>query len=749
MNRFLETKLELLINYLIVAITLILPLFFLPTTFEFFEFNKQWFLVVGALVLLVVWSIKMVVGGKVVIKQAPTHLFFLAFLIAFTLSTVFSADKFASLAGSYLRFNNGLVTILAVAVIYLVTITNIRQSEQVVKILAILVISTALSGLLSILNYFNIVVFQTSWGRSPSFTPLGNFENLAFLEILVLPLAIGLALRAKEYWMQISSVLASLIIGISLIFINLTAAWFVLALMFLIFFFTANKLAINKKQKALLIFIASVFAITLVVANVKPLSTRILAPLAGQKEVSQLPKSPTLPAAFGWATATGVLGSSPLRAVFGLGPATFGLAYTQFRPVEVNNTTIWDLRFDKSSSEILEMLANLGILGIVTYLLFLASIGKIVANYLGREEKIEPVPFFAALAVSAFIIGSFFLSGSAAVYFAFYLTLALLLGLLAPAYPTKIFDVQLEIVALKAGALRFIPATSQQHSPSTPSHLSSINLLSYAFLLISTALALFVGYTSFRAYKAEAASLQAAVLINQGQSLESIRKASVNAVMANPYRDVYHRNLAIIDLEIVKVLSNQPNLEEQDKNNLSLLIQEAIAQGKIITGYQNPPLPGQSTLNVANWETLGSVYANLATAVKDFHPHAINVANKIVQLDKFNPKSWISLGQVLQLTNDLDGAIKAFETAVSLKPDFANAHYNLAQALKAKGGSDERVVAELQAVLKLIPENDPNRESIQKEHDELKAKLPPKPSEQPATPTPSPTPPQATQPASF
>ena len=89
----------------------------------------------------------------------------------------------------------------------------------------------------------------------------------------------------------------------------------------------------GKKQQGLLVFIGLIFVALLALINIKPLAQTIVGPITAQENVTSLPKAVNLPPTLAWATATGAIGSSPLRAAFGLGPGTFLYAYTQFRPV--------------------------------------------------------------------------------------------------------------------------------------------------------------------------------------------------------------------------------------------------------------------------------------------------------------------------------------------------------------------------------------------------------------------------------
>src|SRR3989338_5497047 len=102
--------------YLLIFLT---PLFFLPFSFEVFEFNKQYLLFFLVSLGFLAWLVKMVVYDKEIrFKQSPLDIFVLAFLAVNVLSAVFSIDKSSSLLGFYGRFNNGLISTLSLGALY-------------------------------------------------------------------------------------------------------------------------------------------------------------------------------------------------------------------------------------------------------------------------------------------------------------------------------------------------------------------------------------------------------------------------------------------------------------------------------------------------------------------------------------------------------------------------------------------------------------------------------------------------------
>src|SRR5262245_25484547 len=118
-------------NVIVVAgfavLTFLLPLFYLQTTSEFFELNKQALLTGVIGILLIVWTVKMVVQRKVNIVVSPMTVPLLAFLGAYIISTIFSVDQFVSIFGYHGRFAGNIIQVSAIILGFFVLSSNLNK----------------------------------------------------------------------------------------------------------------------------------------------------------------------------------------------------------------------------------------------------------------------------------------------------------------------------------------------------------------------------------------------------------------------------------------------------------------------------------------------------------------------------------------------------------------------------------------------------------------------------------------------
>jgi tetratricopeptide (TPR) repeat protein len=147
------------------------------------------------------------------------------------------------------------------------------------------------------------------------------------------------------------------------------------------------------------------------------------------------------------------------------------------------------------------------------------------------------------------------------------------------------------------------------------------------------------------------------------------------AIAANPKRDVYHNSYANTNLALANTLASKGELNDDEKATIQALLAQSIRSSRVITEVLNP-------LSAGNWETRANIYRGLIGVADDAPDWAVRSYNTAIQLDPASPRLRLSLGGIYYAAGDFLSAANLFNQATSLKGDYANAHYNLAQALK-------------------------------------------------------------------
>jgi len=183
------------------------------------------------------------------------------------------------------------------------------------------------------------------------------------------------------------------------------------------------------------------------------------------------------------------------------------------------------------------------------------------------------------------------------------------------------------------------------------------------------------------------------------QNINASYDYQVKAIAVNPTRSYYHRLYANTNLILAQALSTKQELTDQEKTAAQNLLAQALRNIKFATENLNP-------LESANWVARAQLYRFLMPIAKDADQFAIQAYNTAIQLDPTNPILRVELGGIYYGKEDYLSAGNLFKQAANLKPDYANARYNLAHALaKLKAYTDAK--AEFELVQSLV-EKDSN-----------------------------------------
>lgn len=584
----------------------LLPLFFLPLTPDFFDFNKMVLLVLGTLVLAIIWALRQA-QGKLTFITTPLDLPVFAvaaiFLLSTFLRTLNKADAFL--------FPGTATIILALTLLYFLITQTLHKNLNVLR--------TTLYALLTSALFVSLVAITASLGilenipqlpgylKSRTFSLIGApLPTITFL-LVMLPLAIAQVIKARR-----------------------------------------DKLLTTYH---LLLSILLVLAITSIVFQISP----------GR------PTSPRiLPISVGWSIAVETLKVSPL----GVGPGNFVSAFNLSRPLSYNQTDLWNTRFAVSSNWYLQLFTEVGILGLLVFLFLVWRIVTLVRSIKEENSDLRFVNYSLILILLLFL----FIPANLLLIFAFYV----LLGLLAAQF-------------------------------SREKTLGGVQPAFVVLLLVLTvaSTALFFGSRAYGAELDYKKALEAAAR-NDAKPLYDFLLRAINK---NPYVDRYRISLSQADLAIANAIARKEDLTDQDRQTINQLVQQAIREARSAVALNNR----LST----NWENLARVYRALIPFAAGADQWAVATYSQAIAFEPINPFFRINLGGVHYGAGRYDEAIKAFELAVLLKSDFANAHYNLSAALREKGDLG-RAIGEMEQTLALVSPGTKDYETAQKELENLK-----------------------------
>ena len=339
----------------------------------------MYFIFFCTIIILTTWLTRSVLTGTFIFKgtflDIPLLLFFGSQLIA----AYFSIDQHTSIFGYYSRVNGGLLSLTSYLLLYWAYVSNmeIRDTKNAIRYL---LSSAVLISVWGILEHFGVSpscyllkgeLDANCWVQDVQarvFATLGQPNWMAAFLVAVFPLTLAEVwnlIQKRNYTLLHRSVYfySCFLIFIAIVFTKSRSGFLGLgaAIAVYLYFLLPQKL-VFRLSYLLIILIAGIFFWRYNFADCFDLNPNQLTTSAGTESCKIR--------AIVWKGAIDVWKNNP---VFGTGPETFAYSYYNYRPVEHNNTSEWELLYNKAHNEYLNYAANTGSFGLITYLLLITS----------------------------------------------------------------------------------------------------------------------------------------------------------------------------------------------------------------------------------------------------------------------------------------------------------------------------------------------------------------------------------------
>lgn len=408
-----------------------------------------------------------------------------------------------------------------------------------------------------------------------------------------------------------------------------------------------------------------------------------------------LPGKPQAPVFLGyaesWSVALDVL-KNPKTALIGVGPEQYVQAFSMFKPVNINQGAYWFVRFTGAHNFPLDLIVTHGVLGIGSLIVIALGVLNLV-----RHTRKEELP----LLIGVFVIIAFLL--------------------LFPASPVILLLLVTLLIALQAAhtataqtdgtATHFTLLTAHSSTNRDEKHVTTGVIAIICGVLVVVAIAGLYLNTRHMVARAVYAQGARAVRANEAKEAYDLTRQSI---LIAPYMEDARRSFALINLTIAQGMTQDKELSEEEKKTAIQLVQQAISEGKAAVAL-NPT-------DALNWQTLATVYNALIGSSKDAPNWTVAAYAQAVVRSPADPTLRFNLASVFRRAGNLDQAQRFFEQAAQLKPDYANAYFNLADIAKAQD-KKELQLSYLSKTLSLIKTTDENYGKLKEQVDALTKEL--------------------------
>jgi hypothetical protein len=595
-------------NWCLYLLIVLVPLTFLPITSEVREFNKQTVLFFLVVLMLAVWVIKVLTTRSVSWVRTPLDFLLPTYLVVLALASVLSLDKVSSFLGYYGRFTGSFISVLSLIVLYFLVVNNIRGKNMVQRIEDLIIGSGVVVLFYSFLQILGIYIIRFNFAKTQSFNPIGSLVGLSIFSALILILIQHAWLTQENSGAR--NILYSIVtlLGLIIMFvINAFIGWLTLTLGLIIFLALALVIYVNNNTKVTWFWkpiVVLVVGIIFVGFQFLPLTLN-----PSRLINSKLPVEIQLSNSANFNLVKNALVKKP---ILGFGPGTTAVAFGQIKPSVLNKTVVWNVDFDRASSEFANILIESGFLGFLAFeaiavVFFFYGLFFLLrkTDHVGRMHAFGFFVLWCTLYLAHFLY--FFNTTS---YFLYWLSMAVFMAI-----------VQWQQVEVDETKISF------NNSPKQAFSWMVVSLFVLAALLIGAFFetAVYLGETAYTSGLNE--------LAKQNPDFVKAGNYFASAINRNPYRDVYYLGLA---QDLVFLASQEVGKSNPDLQKFQNWIQQIVASSNTATSI--------SSNKPSNWSDRAQLYTELRSlAVPGTDQVIISSWQEAIKHDSQNPELQVEL----------------------------------------------------------------------------------------------------------
>ncbi len=656
-------------------VIVLLPLFCLPFIDIPVEISKGLLLVLGLAVSVIFWAIARFYDGKIVFPKSWLLLSGFSIALIFLLSSLFSPNSQVSLFGTILDVESfyfifiGFVLMLMSSIVF-------KNPKQAKVLLFGIILSSAFVLIFQVIHLFlpsvlSLGILADKTGNVlGSWNALGLFAGFSALMFLFV-IEFFPTSKIEKLLLEIFILLSILLI----IVVNFQLVWILLGISSLIIFvykastnFQRNeegeevssvRTGGGKKHFPIISFVIVMISLLFFISG-----QFIGGILSNRLQISNTEVSPSFSATM--SITKGVITKNPL---LGIGPNRFGEAWAMYKPTVINNTQFWDTFFDSGSGLLPTLFSTTGILGILSWLVFLILflvIGvKSVFSSIKNSINWEMMAFFV-LSLYLFVASFFYFTGAV------------------------IFLLSLGFAGVFIGL-----TTTNSNKEISISFLndyrkSFFSILGLIILMIFSATLVFKYGERFASVSYFRKSLSATTIQNAKDYIGKAFSLYSNDLYLRTYSQIYL-------IELNSLAKKGASLSDIEKADLQTSFDQTISSAQGATSYD--------PLNYLNFQLLGSTYQAVGSlGVKDSYSKAVLAYQNASNLNPLNPGLKLSMASASFADGKAKEAKDYANSALSLKSDYVDALIFLSQIAKSEGNNSV-ALSYAQEALSISPED--------------------------------------------
>ncbi len=670
-------KIKKVINFLSFSLlslaVLVMPFVVDTRVFNAFNIPKQNFFLGMVLLLTLLFLVKFALTKTISLRLTFLDKILGVYVVLLLLSGAFSVQRLDSFWGRNEYFITNIIFLIGLLLYYYLFVNTVTTTKKWHLIYDAVVVSGALVQI----PYLFKVIFK--WSFLPFLTEgmwnLVAESNAGFgiFVTIILVLSLGQLIKKKtSYNRNLFYIIATVLSLATLSTISFSLIWWlVVAAVGLLLL-----LGINFLQEARLVTLTGMFLIL-----VAGIATLIFGSPKFLK--APLPQEAFLSPSASWQVAENTMFKNVKNFVFGSGPGTFSVDFSEFREAGFNNDALaWSARFSNPFNTIFAFVAENGLaFSALFIILTLVILGYVSVYWIKLRGGAWHQSFGEVVGYRTDLRLELLVSSIAWVM----LTTTLFLHFFKPV----LWFLWWTLTALIITGLSFyrenIVREKKWEIENRPEHS-----LSFSFaVIIVVALIIVTSVFGARMYKGE---LVYAAALRESKVSEAIQQLNT-AIRLRPSTDVYYAALAQAYLSeaVEKAKEKEPHREE-----VAASLGSAVNSARVATDL-SPKMVGL-------WENLGTMYENAAVMVPEAYTWSLKAWTSAKVLEPTNPVIAWRLGRINLALGNNEEAAKNFQEAINLKADLLGAYLGLAIAEERLEKTSEALKT-YETLLTLNPQN--------------------------------------------
>ena len=638
-------------QYCILAIAFLFPFWFLPTTASPVEFNKIFLVSILVIASFVFYLVHAIMRARISIANHKIFLFAGASILFWLLSSAFSGAGASAIWGVGAEVGSFFIIFVLFLLSYLI-VSLFSQEPDFKKLLLAFSFGFVIFAFFALLSFFGLGKFIGGVFENPFFNTIGSWNSVSLASAFAIMMIFPFLSQSLGVMRWISGIIFGVFLFIML-FVDFSLAWVFLGVFALLFL----SYAIWKRNVG---GFALLLGLSLLFVSIFGFYFRGF--ISGQ-----LGAVPPIEVSVSHRTTAEVIWSSLKNDLFfGKGPTTFRYVWDLYKPTDVNQTVFWGTRFDSGSSYILSLPAEIGLPGWLFFLSFLAFLWYLGLKMVSSRQKDRALflsPFF--LFNYTILMWMFYPIGFTLLCFGFF-SIGFLLAALKIQGFIRVHDLNL----FGEGVMGFVSA------------------LAVVALMLAGLGGIYIATTKYAAQVLFERGIKA---FNAG----NIDLAESRVLLASK---IDGRNSAYPSA-LSQIYMVKAQIVLQDKATPAELLSSRFKETIDKSFEASQRSIKLSPLDFTGFQSVGKTYEFLVSLnIDGASAAAIQQYDEALKRAPSNPAIfrdraliYVTESLVKKNPDPLEAAEKELLKAVEIKPDYAAAHFLLAQIFDAKGNSTEAI----------------------------------------------------------